>query len=386
MRQWKVGTISLGVMLVLIGGIWIYSTSTGLPLLDTLFKWWPIVLILLGIEILIFSLIPKGEQVKVKLDGISIFLIILIVIFLAGAQFISTGISFFGSRFPVIFNETSSYNQSYEYSSNGKEGIKINGAIGQVYINKSDEEKITIDATIKYRRGSREFEENTHQNAITITDDKILTINQKLDGDLSRYNIDSIDYHITMPDGINIDVDNTFGETEIMGLNSNIKVVSSAGRVSISEVTGGVSIENSFGESECYNINGDINIKNSNGRIVAENISGKAELYGSLGAIQAVNVKGDTVIENSNGSIIYTSDEVTSSKVNLSNSLGKITLNLRKNQEGSFYLRTDLGGISDAFSLPVVEKDNGKIVEGNIGNGQAIFNVVNNNGSIEVNN
>lgn len=73
----RVGTFSLGITLVAIGAILLAAIF--LPNLDIIgvLKFAPIVLIVLGVEILIYAARP---DVKIKYDGISIFLSILLVL------------------------------------------------------------------------------------------------------------------------------------------------------------------------------------------------------------------------------------------------------------------------------------------------------------------
>ena len=73
----RVGTFSLGLMLVAVGAILLASIF--LPYIDVIgiMKFAPIVLIVLGIEVLVYAARP---DVKIKYDGVSIFLCIVIML------------------------------------------------------------------------------------------------------------------------------------------------------------------------------------------------------------------------------------------------------------------------------------------------------------------
>ena len=75
MRQWRVGTLSMGIILVALGSIMLYSQIAGVQSLGLILKWWPIILVLLGVEILVYIFLSKQEQPKVKFDIFSIFII-----------------------------------------------------------------------------------------------------------------------------------------------------------------------------------------------------------------------------------------------------------------------------------------------------------------------
>ncbi|UNK20579.1 hypothetical protein MNQ98_11430 [Paenibacillus sp. N3/727] len=73
-RQWRVGTLSMGVSLLLLGLLVLTSQLKGTEIFDSALKWWPIVFVLLGIEIVGYTLFfRKGDYVKY--DVFSILLI-----------------------------------------------------------------------------------------------------------------------------------------------------------------------------------------------------------------------------------------------------------------------------------------------------------------------
>lgn len=75
MRQRRVGTLTMGVVLVLLGAVMIFSQIKGMIITSLILKGWPLILILLGGEVLWFSYIQKGENTKLFYDIFSIFII-----------------------------------------------------------------------------------------------------------------------------------------------------------------------------------------------------------------------------------------------------------------------------------------------------------------------
>lgn len=86
MRQWRVGTLSMGLLLVFAGLGLLLSQFNKIAVLDLSLKWWPIIFILLGIEILTLDFFNKGENNRVKYDVFSIFITLLIVLTGLGLQ------------------------------------------------------------------------------------------------------------------------------------------------------------------------------------------------------------------------------------------------------------------------------------------------------------
>lgn len=79
MRGWRVGTISMGLLLILMGSLLLFGQINDISSIELIFKWWPAVLIMLGIEILLYVFLSRKEQLAVKYDGFSIFIIMLII-------------------------------------------------------------------------------------------------------------------------------------------------------------------------------------------------------------------------------------------------------------------------------------------------------------------
>jgi hypothetical protein len=92
MRQWKLGALTLGALLIILGILIISFRATGLAIIDKILIWWPLVLIMLGLEILGYNFFSKSEHPKMKFDGFSIFAIILLILFCI-SSFVLTSIS-----------------------------------------------------------------------------------------------------------------------------------------------------------------------------------------------------------------------------------------------------------------------------------------------------
>lgn len=397
MKQWKVGTISLGLLLISLGVAWIYSSVTGVDFLTSIFKWWPIVLILLGIEILIFSLIPSNENRRVKVDPLSIIIIILIIVFLGGAQVITKSINYFGSfigfnddNFIGFFDNNNAiyYSFSESFVAAEVQAIAIDGAVGNVQVLKGNGDNITLEVKVSYgdRNRKTDVSEEELRNTVIIENNSTLEISTKKQGFLDDLRVKSIDYFITVPKAIDITIENNIGETKVIGIEGRLDITSNIGDVIVDGIKGEVSIANNLGDTEAYNIEGNFKGKNDAGSIIAENISGNADIICRLGKIEAENIKGDALIENNSGTTVYTSEAVISSKVHITNNLGEVVLNLNEKQEGYFDIKTDLGDISTELFENDVQGEIGKTLKKNLGNSSATFTVINNTGDIEINN
>lgn len=93
MRKWRVGTVSMGLSLVMLGIFLFVTQINGTPMLESLMIWWPLILIVLGIEISAYIFFSKQENPVLKYDFLSIFFVaVLGTIGIGFAVLSSTGI------------------------------------------------------------------------------------------------------------------------------------------------------------------------------------------------------------------------------------------------------------------------------------------------------
>ncbi len=75
MRKWRVGTVSMGLSLVLLGVLLFITQIKGKFMFEPFLVWWPIILFVLGIEIIVYLFLSKQENPIVKYDFISILFV-----------------------------------------------------------------------------------------------------------------------------------------------------------------------------------------------------------------------------------------------------------------------------------------------------------------------
>lgn len=80
----------MGILLIAMGLLLLISEIIGADGLAIIMRWWPIILVTLGIEILIYVFFSKEEQPKIKYDGLSIFLVIFLILVSTGFYGVST--------------------------------------------------------------------------------------------------------------------------------------------------------------------------------------------------------------------------------------------------------------------------------------------------------
>jgi len=76
MRQWRVGTFSMGLSLIAMGIVLLLSQWNGsMKVMDYIMMWWPLIFILLGLEIIFYLFVHRKENPIVKYDAFSVIIV-----------------------------------------------------------------------------------------------------------------------------------------------------------------------------------------------------------------------------------------------------------------------------------------------------------------------
>lgn len=75
MRTWRVGTISMGISLLSLGIFLFVSQILSIDVTKIMLAWWPMILIVLGLEILLYLFFNRKEKPLLKYDFLSILFV-----------------------------------------------------------------------------------------------------------------------------------------------------------------------------------------------------------------------------------------------------------------------------------------------------------------------
>jgi hypothetical protein len=98
----RVGTFTAGITLVVFGVLFLLHTIVGQLSYQFIFSLWPVILVLLGIEIVISYIVNKDD--KMRYDGGAIALIIILAVFamvMGGVQFAIENAHYYNGNFII---------------------------------------------------------------------------------------------------------------------------------------------------------------------------------------------------------------------------------------------------------------------------------------------
>jgi len=400
MRNWKVGSITAGILLIAIGLLWFLQSFIAIQYSSLLLNAWPIACILLGIEILVFHLLKKEESLK--FHWVSIFLLVFVMITSIAYNFghlvfNELGISLHSTRadindektIPSTIQEIIIDGADGEYNVVGTNttNLKVNGSIqipdkkhikgklsdyysvktigNKMYVNIKEDHfnfinfndlktEINIElpknliTTIKLNDGSINLEDKSNKTVIDL-DDGSININ-KIDGTL-----------IAKTENGSINLQNAT-------LNNESKISSHDGEINIEQVTGL------------------FNAKTSNGSITVEkaNLTKHSSIKTNDGEISVVEFKGEIFAKTNNGAIRF-DDAVINGDSQFISDDGEIDLGLIKQNDLNVKAETNDGSIEGNIGWKVKDKEVGNNKEAILGNGTNKVFIQTKNGSISVN-
>lgn len=242
MRRWRVGTFSMGLTLILTGVILFVGQVVDINYAFEILKWWPVILILLGIEMLIYLHFSKEEEPKIQYDGASIFIVVLLIV-------VSIGVTAVGKAADVVFKDgklnlldvfsnRTTIEKDYTVNVKNQRQLRINNAFGDVEIQAGEDNKITIHAQLHIRGNNTKGIEQAVDSLIEIHDGDIIEIRSKRGENVGNVRLDGVDYIITVPKKLALSIENQYGD------------------IKIQEVLGTAFLKNDFGDIEYSNLEG----------------------------------------------------------------------------------------------------------------------------------
>lgn len=309
MKTRKVGKITLALSLIALGILLLVSNFIELDVMKLLSIYWPSVIIIFGMELIVSKFIVdrKEDNTKVGIDGISFTVLLVIVfisLFITGVNRIATNIEIFPDIITQYKYETD-FDKSFTIDGEGKDGILIENTFGEVEINTHEENTIKVSAEISIKHNDMELAENIVEDIIDINEDYgskvyIKSEHYRFLQDRSKIKEIRVKYLVTVPQRFDADIINAFGPVTVDGIQEKVAITNKHGDVSAKNIGNGIKIENGFGRVEISDIKGnkEVIIVNQHGDVTAKNIECDIKIDNGHGKVDIFNVKGHAEVRN----------------------------------------------------------------------------------------
>jgi hypothetical protein len=427
MKKKKVGTITLAIGLIILGLVLFANNFTNIEIND-IYKYWPVLLIGVGIEMFVYIIIYKHEEnVKLRVDGLCIAFIIVALIFAGNVGGFNFNPSFSFSPFEGNLLDGIKYKSELKETivkDNVSKDFKINkltarNSFGDIKVLPYDQDYIKVEAVVTARYNDEKAVKEYISNLVKIIEGEQTQIySADYNGtNKNAYGKAKVDFVIYVPKEVYAEVNNSFGDIYAEGVAKDLSISNQHGDVIIKEIGGSVAVKNSFGDIEIKGvggkleadnqhgdieadlINGDADIetgfgeleignvsgkliaRNNYGKITAKNIKGDAQIKTSFGDIDALNIEGNTVINDNNGEI---EAKELRGNAEIRNSFGKISYRSSNSNNADIYAKTSFGNINTDLPINITKAINDQTAQGKIGDGRYRIELITNNGEIEL--
>lgn len=111
-----------------------------------------------------------------------------------------------------------------------------------------------------------------------------------------RGNTARIDLVVSVPMGLDVDIDDSSGDIEVSGV-GDLDIDDSSGSIRVAGAAGSVQIDDSSGGIEVSGVAGDVQIEDGSGGISVQGVAGAVSVRDGSGGIEVTDVARDVVIE-----------------------------------------------------------------------------------------
>ena len=359
MGRWKIGSLTAAIGCIALGVI-IGLVQFGELTYAALGYLWPALLIILGLEMLGRLLIRS--EVKSRVSGLAILLIILLIAASGGQSLLSGGS--FGDLFGNM--KLTPLHGAVDVKSEIK-AVRISIPNGKVKINGVTGSSLDYEGNLLVPGKSESEALSTMKEKWHVTTEGN-TLVLKLDQETHWFNFIQFGFNtknpylnISIPQNLAVEIDTSDGSIEAVDLQS------------------GLIADTSNGTMNLHDIVGDVKGHSSNGSLTVKNIKGKVDLVSSNGALSLEQIDGALTAKSSNGKIMINSDITGNWKCTSSN--GKIQLALPSGVNAKITADTSNGSLKG--NVPW-ERDGDDHGTATLGAGTYTADLSTSNGSVTV--
>lgn len=343
----KIGRLTAAVMLVAVGSVLLFDRWQGTAYLGVLLEWWPLLLVLLGLEYLYYGSRGHGEGVRMKLDIASVIGAVVLSAVIGTVTNWSSLWQFdnwleksvtvnlpFGDV-ETIFGDTANWKKVEKDVTNirlpaGNEKVSFYNTNGKITVRTGDVEEIQVGMLVAAAVASEdEASKIADGTKLEVTEGSALAITVKGyrygKGDRRE---PSVDLDITVPEQHNAtwEFQSKNGDITLQGLNGSAKAITFNGDIAVSSVRGAV---------DASTTNGDVSVTGSTGDIEART---------TLGDIRLEQVQRKLQAKTTNGDIDVTAERI-GGDWNVDTTLGDVTVDIPSAGDYRLKAQTNLGDV-----------------------------------------
>ncbi|MFC4075597.1 DUF4097 family beta strand repeat-containing protein [Salinithrix halophila] len=345
MRKWRVGSFSAGLLLVLLGSILLANSLWHVSVLQWIVNGWPVILILLGVEVLIYQTTRREEKLRYDIVSISIMILVVLV------SLVMIPVHSLGLAEAIRGAQTStSINQSMKIPDHIKE-VSIDVPYSNVDIQGTEENTLHVDGTLPLAK------KKDLRQILTLEvrgDRAVLKVN-KPNNPFQLFGERTSDLTVEVPRSLALSLKADVGDVTLSDLDRSTDVRLSSGNLTARNLKEKLTVDQDYGN---------VNLKK---------IRGEANVDTTSGDIHITDSTGPLALQTENGDIEIASDQVKGNWKAFS-SQGDVKLSLPRSADATIEGKTSYGDLDGDWKK-------GKIV---LGSGEKTIRLKTSTGNIQV--
>ena len=277
-------------------------------------RYWPILLILLGLGKVIDYYRQKGG-VSFRVGEV-IGLFVVLVLGSAMGKVLGSDMADLFWRAPIHIGDTDmnlgtsyGYTQEATYPLRAGLPVRIDNAHGMVTVSPGSDGEIRVrlrkvvfendEARAKEIAGEIQIqggEEGKAEATVFI----VKSNREELSAKNYRFNTDM---DIFVPKKLQLEIQNPFGGVNVSGLDAKLNIQSSNQPLEVHDCTGTFTIANRYGESRLINLKGNLSVEARRGRVSVDTVTGDVDVRNEYDPVVLNNIEGKATVTNVEGSI-----------------------------------------------------------------------------------
>ena len=218
MKRWRVGSLSMGIILVASGILLMLSLAAKIDVLHILLTFWPIILVCLGMEILLHLFMKKddGIDVKIKYDILSVLFIGFILFISVLFYFVTFSVGLLGDSGDTLailgIRHQDVYIESGVEFTGANELMVFDGGMN-IKIIQTTEQDIRADYRISAQTNDKEYATFMLDHAIIVEHGEraYMMTDTSIFGNYRKIGYPSIDCTIYLPEHKTLDISQYHG-------------------------------------------------------------------------------------------------------------------------------------------------------------------------------
>jgi len=193
--------------------------------------------------------------------------------------------------------EEFTYEESLELEPPFPAQLQVMNSHGEIEIQGTEEQKITIDFQKRIWRRNEEQAREASEKLKMIIDKDEYQIKIFTNRDEFKKKKFKTDFKISVPKGMDIEVENSYDFVKASRV-GNTKITNRSGEIILSEIEGKVDVKNSYEDLEMESIQSDCLVESKSSTILAKNVKGGMKIIQKYGKIYLENISQKVEIES----------------------------------------------------------------------------------------